>query len=55
MTKYEKAIEILETIQRKQKRFSQDVEMSGFYKNAEKGQILKIQNMSIEEAEELYV
>lgn len=55
MTKYEKAIEILETIQRKQKRFSQDVEVKKFYSNAEIGQKNKIQNMSIEEAEELYV
>ena len=51
MTKYEKEMQKLDEIMSKKKQFANDVYLYKFYHEAEKGQIDKIGNMTIEEAE----
>lgn len=53
MTKYEKALQILATIQRKKKAHEKDAYLLAFYTLAEKGQRDKIDSMTVEEAGEL--
>ena len=53
MTKYEKALQTLTTIQRKKKAHENDAYLLTFYTKAEKGQRDKIDSMTVEEAGEL--